>query len=54
MIDNIDDMSQRAKNIKLTRNGFIDCMREITCLKIHGVKEARNVFDETIEKLVSA
>ena len=54
MIDNIDDLSERARNLKLTRNGFIDYMRQITCRKIQGIKVAKDVFEATIEKLVSA
>ena len=54
MIDNIDDLSERAKHLKLTKKGFIDCLREVTCRKIDGIKKAKELFELAIDKLVHA
>ena len=54
MIDTIDDLCERAKYLKLTKQGFIDCLREVTCRKIEGIKRAKELFEVAIEKLVHA
>lgn len=54
MIDTIDDLAERAKRLKLTKIGFIDCLREVTCRKIEGIKRAKELFECAIDKLAAA
>lgn len=54
LIENIDDLSEAAKNIKLTKNEFMDCLRNITKEKILSIKEAKSIFTKRIRKLMEA
>jgi len=54
MVQNIDELSERALNIKLTKNDFIDCLRRVTKSKIVGIKEAKEIFERRVTKLAKA
>ena len=54
MVQNIDELSERAKNMKITKNDFIDCLREITKDKMVAVKEAKDMFEKRVKKLITA
>jgi hypothetical protein len=52
MIENIDDISEKAQNMKLTKNDFLNCLRDLTKEKILTLKEAKVVFENRIRKLI--
>jgi hypothetical protein len=54
IVNNIDFLDEKAKNIKISKNDFIDSLRHVTCEKIFGIKEAKKVFQNRINKLISA
>jgi len=54
IVDNIGDISEQAQNMKLTRNEYLNCMREVTKVKIISIKEAREIFNRRIKKLMKA
>jgi len=41
IVENIDELSDRAHNMKLTRSEFLNCLRECTQIKILSIKEAK-------------
>lgn len=38
--------------MKITKNDFIDCLREITKDKMVAVKEAKDMFEKRVKKLI--
>ena len=54
MVQNIDGLSERALDLKLTKNDFIDCLRRVTKSKILGIKEAKEIFERRVQKLARA
>lgn len=54
MIENIDDVSEKVCRMKITKNQFVDCLRELTKEKILTVKESKQVFQARIKKLIKA
>ena len=40
--------------MKITKNDFIDCLREITKDKMVAVKEAKDMFEKRVRKLITA
>ena len=51
LVDNIEDMSVFAENMTITKNQFINCLREVTRQKIYGVRQAKRIFEQRIKKL---
>ena len=41
IVQNIDELSEPALNVKLTKNDFIDCLRQVTREKMTAIKEAK-------------
>ena len=54
LVENIDDLAERAKHIQVTRNEYLDTLREVTAAKINGIKEAKQMFDKRIRKMIKA
>ena len=54
LIENIDDLSDKAQNIKISRNEFLNCLRDLTKEKILAVKESKDIFEKRIKKLIKA
>lgn len=54
MIENLDNAYERVQEVKLTKIDFIDCLREVTQKKVFAVKEARDIFETRIRKLLRA
>ena len=54
MVQNIDELSERAVNMKLTKNDFIDCLRRVTKSKVLAIKEAKEIFERRVGKLAKA
>mgnify|MGYP006093475937 FL=1 len=52
MIENLDSAYERVKEVKLTKIDFIDCLRGVTQKKVFAVKEARDIFEKRIRKLI--
>ena len=52
MIENLDSAYERVKEVKLTKIDFIDCLRKVTQKNVFAVKEAREVFEKRIRKLI--
>ncbi len=40
--------------MKITKNDFMDCLREVTKSKILAIKEAKEIFEARVQKLVRA
>ena len=54
MIENLDSAYEKVKEVKLTKIDFIDCLRKVTQQKTFAVKEAKEVFEKRITKLIRA
>ena len=54
IVENIDDLSERAQNMQVSRNEYLDTLREVTAAKIKGIKEAKQMFDKRIKKMIRA
>jgi predicted nucleic-acid-binding protein len=54
IVDNIDSMAEKAKHLKITKNDFIDCLRQVTQIKIMSIKESKDIFEKRIQKLIKA
>ena len=54
IVENIDDVSERAQKMQVTRNEYLDTLREVTVAKIAGIKEAKQMFDKRIKKMIKA
>ena len=54
IVENIDELSDRAHNMKLTRSEFLNCLRECTQIKILSIKEAKQIFQKRVHKLLKA
>jgi len=54
IVENIDNISERALNMKITKNDFMDCLRDVTKSKILAIKEAKEIFEVRVSKLVRA
>ena len=54
IIENIDDLSEQAENMKISKNQFMECLRQITKQKIMSIKEAKGLFTKRIKKLIDA
>ena len=54
IIENIDQLSARADNIVMTRSEFLNCLREVTKEKLHAIKEAKDIFNARVKKLLRA
>jgi Cdc6-like AAA superfamily ATPase len=54
IVENIDSMAEKAKNLKITKNDFIDCLRQVTQIKILSIKESKDIFEKRVQKLIKA
>ena len=54
IVQNIDELSERAINMKITKNDYIDCLREVTKEKMLAIKEAKDLFEKRVSKLIKA
>lgn len=54
IVENIDDLSLRAQQMKITRNEYLDCLRHITKTKMMQIQEAKNIFEKRVNKLIKA
>ena len=54
IVENIDDLSARAQQMKITRNEYLDCLRHITKTKMLQIQEAKNIFEKRVNKLIKA
>ena len=54
IVENIDDISEQAENMKISRNEFLSALREVTKQKIAGIKEAKELFQKRVRKLMKA
>ena len=54
VVANIDEISKQAENMKITRNDFINCLREVTRQKMIDIKDAKGIFETRIKKMIRA
>lgn len=54
LVENVDELSIRAQNMKLTRSEFLNCLRDVTKVKILSIKEAKDIFEVRVKKLLQA
>lgn len=54
LVDNIDEVSEIVDTLPITKNDFFNCLREITREKVKGVKQAKDIFDKRIRKMMRA
>lgn len=54
IINNLDDLTEKATRMKLTKNDFLNVLREVTRSKILSIREARTIFDNRVRKLIKA
>lgn len=51
LVDNIEDIAVFAENMNITKNKFINCLREVTRQKIYDIRQAKRIFEQRIRKL---
>ena len=51
IINNLDDLSEKATRMKLSKNDFLNVLREVTRSKILSIKEAHGIFDFVVKTL---
>ena len=44
LVENVDELSERAHNMKMTRSEYMNCLRQVTKVKIASIKEAKEIF----------
>ena len=54
LVENIDELSDRAHNMKMTRSEYMNCLRQVTKVKVLSIKEAKTIFQKRINKLLKA
>lgn len=54
LVDNIDDMSEQAINMPITKKQFLGTLREVTRDKVLAIKQAKTLFDRRIKKMILA
>lgn len=54
IIDNIDELSDRASNMVISKNEFLNALREVTKEKILAVRDAKKLFGRRVTKLMKA
>ena len=54
LVENIDELSERAHNMKMTRSEYMNCLRQVTKVKIASIKEAKEIFQKRVNKLLKA
>lgn len=54
IIENIDELSARASNMVVTKNEFLNALREVTKEKILAVRDAKKLFGKRVVKLMKA
>lgn len=54
IVSNIDELSQKASTMKVSKNDFLDVLRNITRQKILDIKHANKLFKTRIEKMMRA
>ena len=54
IIENIDELSARASNMVVTKNEFLNALREVTKEKILAVRDAKKLFGKRVTKLMKA
>lgn len=54
IIENIDELSERASNMVITKNEFLNALREVTKEKILAIRDAKKLFGKRVTKLMKA
>ena len=54
LVENIDTVVRRAKQMKMTNICFLDCLREVNQQKVFAIEEAKALFKKRIQVLVKA
>lgn len=54
IIENIDELSERASNMVISKNEFLNALREVTKEKILAVRDAKKLFGKRVTKLMKA
>lgn len=54
IIENIDELSDRASNMVISKNEFLNALREVTKEKILAVRDAKKLFGKRVTKLMKA
>lgn len=54
IVENIDYLDEKAKKIRISKLDFIDSLRAVTCDKIASIKEAKDLFQTRVNKLIRA
>jgi len=54
LVENIDELSERAHNMRMTRSEYMNCLRQVTKVKIASIKEAKEIFQKRVNKLLKA
>ena len=54
LVDNIDSVSEIVDHLPITKNDFFNCLREVTLQKVKGIKQAKDIFDKRIRKMMRA
>lgn len=54
IVENLDELADRACRLKLNRKDYIACLRAVTKEKVLSIKEAKRIFHERVKKLIKA
>ena len=54
IIDNIDELSERAENMVVSKNEFLNALRDVTREKMLAVRDAKKLFAKRVTKLMKA
>ena len=52
IVDNINDVGEKADQIILTKNDYINSLHEVSKQKLKSIQEAHQIFSKRVDKLI--
>lgn len=52
IVDNINDIGEKADQINLTKNDYINSLHVVSNQKLKSIQEAHQIFSKRVDKLI--